>query len=688
MKHLFLNILRAACMLTALAGNGQPAQDNRWTIRQNGGIQWNVTGRLPHSDHIEMSGEQVSLWLEYGVDTLGQPTVRRTVIFPSFRLKPNDTHASLMRTFTDADLPAFLVDGQPLKPRLLNGSHLPGLRETVGQIVFDGVLEIQSLLKPVKAASSSKGLVLKRKLFPSVKRAAAFERFVFINQSERAVTVAMEYKYTETRTDTLLSVDGPLAVVQSTGDDGSKSIQPGDSAAFQVTYQAVRHLEKPTLPDAWQEEQQRRERVAAIWNGLEIQTPDPVLNTAFAFAKLRATESIFKTKNGYVNSPGGLTYYAGIWANDQAEYAGPYFAYAGDPLGAEASVTAYDWFARYMNPAYKPIPSSIIAEGTGYWNGAGDRGDQAMIAYGAARFALARGDAKTANRLWPLIEWCLAFCYKKINAEGVVDSDSDELEGRFPAGKANLATSCLYYDALLSAAMLSKDLGKPKAQTNLYLEQAGKLRKAIEAFFGADVAGYPTYRYYNGNTTLRSWICMPLTVGLFERKEGTVNALFSPTLWTSDGLATEAGSTVFWDRSTLYALRGVLASGATNKGIDYLTYYSNRRLLGEHVPYPVEAYPEGNQRHLATESALYCRIYTEGLFGLRPTGLHSFAISPTLPSKWNFMRLQNVDAFGEKFDIVVDRQARDTKVTILRPGKETLSFDWNGKKPIQVNLHQ
>ena len=37
---------------------------------------------------------------------------------------------------------------------------------------------------------------------------------------------------------------------------------------------------------------------------------------------------------------------------------------------------------------------------------------------------------------------------------------------------------------------------------------------------------------------------------------------------------------------------------------------------GEHVPYPVEAWPEGNQRHLSAESALYCRIFTEGLFGL------------------------------------------------------------------------
>lgn len=66
--------------------------------------------------------------------------------------------------------------------------------------------------------------------------------------------------------------------------------------------------------------------------------------------------------------------------------------------------------------------------------------------------------------------------------------------------------------------------------------------------------------------------------------------------------------------STLYALRGVLQAGETEKAMDFIRYYSRRRLLGEHVPYPVEAYPEGNQRHLSAESGLYCRIYRRTLW--------------------------------------------------------------------------
>ena len=55
-----------------------------------------------------------------------------------------------------------------------------------------------------------------------------------------------------------------------------------------------------------------------------------------------------------------------------------------------------------MNPEYKPLPSSIIAEGIDVWAGAGDRGDAAMVAYGASRYALSKGDKAEAEKLWPL----------------------------------------------------------------------------------------------------------------------------------------------------------------------------------------------------------------------------------------------------------------------------------------------
>ena len=63
---------------------------------------------------------------------------------------------------------------------------------------------------------------------------------------------------------------------------------------------------------------------------LVLETPDRILNTSFAFAKIRGTESIYNTKGGYMHGPGGLRYYAAIWANDQAEYINPFFAFLGE----------------------------------------------------------------------------------------------------------------------------------------------------------------------------------------------------------------------------------------------------------------------------------------------------------------------------------------------------------------------
>jgi len=36
-------------------------QVDRWRIQPDGSIEWQIDSRIPHSDHIEMSGQKVSL---------------------------------------------------------------------------------------------------------------------------------------------------------------------------------------------------------------------------------------------------------------------------------------------------------------------------------------------------------------------------------------------------------------------------------------------------------------------------------------------------------------------------------------------------------------------------------------------------------------------------------------------------
>ena len=660
------------------------AWSQRWEIRPGGrDIVWKVGSDIPHDDHIEMSGERMAFVLRWGIDPNGAFRQERSLVFPLLRTVPNDTHASLMyRMATDI-------------PSLLGVNGLALQAERVEQVSVDGALTVRSLWGVGKMNAGSARdtkpvpvVEMTRTIFPSRSLPLMCEHYVLRNVGGKPLAVYIPEFSQVVTTDPAKGVAGSYVVRGDLAGSGTFMLVPADSLAFDAVFQAYRSDEEPLRPDVAAEYAARMEFVhGCIDANLVLETPDPVIDTEFRYAKLRAAESIIETRGGYMHAPGGESYYAAVWANDQAEYVNPFFPFLGYGTGNESALNSFRHFARFMNPGYEPLPSSIIAEGDDIWNGAGDRGDAAMIACGAARYALARGSRAEAEELWPLIEWCLEYCRRKLTADGVVASDTDELEGRFPTGEANLCTSTLYYDALLSAVPLGRELGVMPAVTARYAAEAGALAKAIDAHFGGEVGGYDTYRYYDGNTLLRSWICMPLIVGLRERCEGTVRALLSPELLTDDGLLTEQGGATFWDRSTLYALRGIYNAGYADRATEMLHRYSQRRLLGDHVPYPIEAWPEGSQRHLSAESGLYCRIVTEGLFGIRPAGLRSFDLTPGMPSAWERMSLRRIRAFDADFDISVGREVGGKlRITVMQAGKKPKIYRAAPGATIRVKL--
>jgi hypothetical protein len=660
MKKKLFTILIAVSILFNLQGQ------SRWTMQPDGSISWKVKKGEAHSDNIEMSGRFISMITTYGVDVKGKLITVKQLVFPMLRTIPNDTHASLIYTFAAEAEPVIRINNRPAN-------------EQVNAFSLRGILSVSSTV--------NNNINVTREFFPSTDKPVGIEKFTIENTSAKDITVEVEDFEKITRSQREKSVYDIYEISAKTSGAGIYTVKQKEKLTFAVLFTGRKMSEAPLTVDVDKELSQRQLFVDQMFNNLTFTSPDPVLNRMFAFAKIRAMESIFETEGGLVHSPGGGSYYAAIWANDQAEYANPFFACTGYSTAIEAGMVAWRWFAKYMNPEYKPIPSSIIAEGTSFWNGAGDRGDMAMIAYGASRFALTLGDKDAAEEIWPLIEWCIEYSRRKINKDGVVTSDSDELEGRFPAGKANLCTSSLLYDALNSAIYLGRDLGVSPKLMSQYKTMAKELKVSIEKYFGAEMDGFHTYRYYDGNDKLRSWICIPLTVGIFDRAQGTMDALFSPKLWTDQGLLTQEGSATFWDRSTLYGLRGVFAAGATEKGLKYLADYSNRRLLGDHVPYAVEAYPEGNQRHLSAESALYCRVITEGIFGFRPTGLNSFSITPRLPAAWNEMSLKNIIAFGDKkIEIMVSRSGNKININVVADDKQMKSLVTENGSKIDVKL--
>lgn len=650
MKKIILSLAAFLCLNVVNA-------QQYWQIdKGSNSITWQVKKGEAHHDHIEMSGKQVSVVLRYGVNEDGTFELNKSMVWPMLRMIPNNTHGSLMRRF----------DWNPLEDVMVQGR---AMREQVKTITLNGTLEVVSDILMGKNSSLS----LKRTYLPSVDLPLLTEIYEFTNTGSQPVSLEIPASEKVLSTDPGKGVSGSYYIYLRSDGAISQTLQPGKAITLFASLSAQKTSTEKSVFDASAELAKRKAVVAEWMNNLVLDTPDPIINEMFAFSKIRALESIYDTKGGPMHGPGGESYYAAIWANDQAEYINPYFPYVGYQYGNASAVNSFKHFARFMNDEWKPIPSSIVAEGDSYWNGAGDRGDAAMIAYGAARYALASGNKKEAQELWPLIEWCLEFSRRKINEGGVVASDSDELEGRFPAGKANLCTSSLHYDALLSAAYLAEDLGKGSEVVGKYRQQAAQLEKNIDTYFAAKVEGFDTYAYYKGNDVLRAWICIPLTVGINKRAAGTIDALFSPRLWTENGLLTASGDKTFWDRSTLYALRGVFMAGEVEKAMEYMKRYSATRLLGAHVPYAVEAWPEGGQRHLSAESALYGRIVTEGMFGIRPTGLNSFSMKPQLPQEWDHMSLRKVRAFGTEFDIqVVRKKGERLQVTIIKEGKAVL----------------
>ncbi|MGN0761560.1 MAG: hypothetical protein ACI4MV_06445 [Christensenellales bacterium] len=609
------------------------------------GIVYDVKPNTAYANHVEMSGFYCSSIISYGVKKSGELRMLRHTVFPTLRKKPNVTVGSLDGNFRGIKI---LVDGKKRK-------------EIVEKFIFNGTLSILSKSGDVKVV---------RKLFPANECKALIERITLTNNGSDDVSV------------TLKSCDAPKITLACFGNNGERyklftiqstnqvTLKSNESVRVDVAYMGQRFDEKE-LVDFDKEQSLRAGLINTLDDTMIVQTPDENINLMARYAKIRSAESIFKTKSGLMHSPGGGNYYAALWTNDQCEYVNPLFAYMGYETAVKQSVNCYDMYRKYVS-SDKALITSIIAEGDGIWHGAKDRGDSAMYAYGLSRFLLAYGDKNLAQSFVEPIDKCLEYTLSQINDAGVVRSDSDELENRLESGNANLCTSTLAYDALISASYLHRELGNIE-RADKYQIAAAELKENILKYFSKNVEGYETFRYCKEEPRLRSWIAMPMVVGIFERSVGSKDALLSSKLRTREGLLSRSGDKTFWDRSTLYTLRGLFNAGYSNEALDLLEKYSESRLLGEHIPYAVEAFPEGNQAQLSAESGLYLRIFTEGILGIRPIGFGKISITPHLPDKWDGCTIRKLNLAGKQVDITVNKQADEYILTLIVGDKKSVA---------------
>lgn len=599
------------------------------------GVIWNVKKGQKHFDDIEMAGFMSAFIVSYGADETGCAVFSRYCVFPSFRTRPNDTHASLRKEYGKNCFPEIKADGEVQT-------------EKAKSFFFDGIL---------KAETEGEKISVTREFFPVTEQLANAERVTVKNKSDKAVLLTLSTP--QTVRESLVKGCKGVYVLEVLHDNVKKTLEPGEKFSYGVFCTARLANAEPPKLNIDKEIKNRKSQIKRILGNLKLETDNKEFDTMFRLSAIRAGESIYHTLTGDIHSPGGKNFYAASWCNDQLEYAAPWFALSGEGIALKATENAFLQYAPFMTDEYLPIPSSVISEGLDYWDGAGDRGDAAMYLYGGSFLLLFRQDKTLYEKLWRYIKWCAEYCIRKMSPDGVICSDTDELENRFPTdGYANLSTSCLCYGGLKAAAKIA-ELTNDNKTAKRYNGIADDLRASIEKYFGKRIHGFDTYCYSHGYNTLRAWICLPICVGIDERKTATLNALFSDYLYNENGiLSCERGeenkNSTTWDRATLFAFKAAMIAGSVDDVWDKFTDYIHTRLCGERVPYPVEAYPENGMRHLSGESALFCRIVPEGILRISCEGKRKFSVNPRLPESMKYFSFSGLAVLDKKIKIIIE----------------------------------
>lgn len=394
-----------------------------------GGVDlWNL-GDQDRRGSVEMSGLQCSMIVSYEVTANGEAAVIVEAIFPLCRVGRNDP-----RGYCKERCDGFLLG------RGKDQSGVPSIDAMkVRCVTFDGSA---LWLEYVNVARDERWT---RILFPSPTKPQICERL----QCETVDEDAEErFFQNEVLVKEVKGVHGWFGVrrLRQRGRKHDGLSAPWDAVITAGLLMDLEFLQKFDL------DEELKQRVVFV-EDVDVhraffQCPERRISGMFRLAKVRMLESIFKCRLGLVHSPGGGMYYLGVWANDQAEYACPAFPFLTksdsmlepDEIFFKAALNSLRTLGSYLNDEEGTIPYSVEIEGD--YIGRLDRGDAAMFAYGASEFLLRSGSRKSAKELFPIIKRCIEIVRSKVHPIlGIVYSESDELEGRFPTGAMSRLTA-------------------------------------------------------------------------------------------------------------------------------------------------------------------------------------------------------------------------------------------------------
>lgn len=195
-------------------------------------------------------------------------------------------------------------------------------------------ISIKGNLKFTSRADNGTKIV--RELLPAVNQSAFIEAVTVYNTSGGVQKYTVCSKNYSKKTSAFWCIGGEIitecAVVfgdtfkQEKSSNREFVIAQNESFTFYCVYYAYQKV-MPSPFSIKKEIEERKAFVDEMFTSLKLTTPFPEMDAQFSHCILRGSESIFKTKNGLMHSPGGGNYYAALWTNDQCEYANPFFRF-------------------------------------------------------------------------------------------------------------------------------------------------------------------------------------------------------------------------------------------------------------------------------------------------------------------------------------------------------------------------
>ena len=229
-----------------------------------------------------MSGLQISSIVNYGTDESGGLVLQKKLVFSMLRTIPNGTHASLIQSFDGKEQPVIKVNGTVVK-------------EHPDRFSLNGILSVNS--------STNTGVEVSRIIFPSTNKTALIEIFRLKNGSQNLKNITIDFTPTEIKTPVDKGVYGEYILEVKMQGEHSFDIAPLEEVTFALIYSGRKACESAYMFSSQYELQKRKKFLYELNQNLVLETPNDTIDREFAFAKIRATESIYDTKGGLMHGP-------------------------------------------------------------------------------------------------------------------------------------------------------------------------------------------------------------------------------------------------------------------------------------------------------------------------------------------------------------------------------------------------